>query len=303
MKLSAITIGACALLACGTANAADPYSSSVAASVIPASTAVWTGFYFGANGGYGQGTSTRDSVGSANAKYTDPSGVLYTYDASAPLAGAAPTGGLYGIQGEYLFQSGPLVFGLGASFDGSSIEGTKHSTPSGTEKETASTTIDGTTYTEIYNGSPTAKITTHQQLDYLADLTAKVGLTLGNGLVYLKAGGAIGQIENGVSLNDIASMSSTSTEVGWTVGAGAAYKLTPSWTAFAEYDYYAFGDKSLSDVGKYPVGTTTTSTDTTRTTTQLTTPVNYATTKISQDFSVVKAGVNYQIGGVYVPLK
>ena len=303
MKHTAILSIAALALGATAANAADAYSpNSLKDAPAPYAPAAWTGFYFGVNGGYGQGASSRNAVGSADLKYTDLSGTIYTYDASAPLAGADPTGGLYGIQSEYLFQSGAFVFGLGASFDGSSIEGTKHSTPSGASTEVYSSTFGGTTYTDTYNNSSTVAVTTHQQLDYLADLTAKVGLTLGNGLVYLKAGGAIGQIQNSVLLGDTA-LSNTSTETGWTAGGGVAYKLTPSWTAFAEYDYYAFGDKSLADTGKYPVGYTYTSTDTSNTTTQKTTPINYATTKISQDFNVVKAGINYQVGGAYVPLK
>ena len=119
MRLSALTIGACALLACGTANAADPYSSSsnggLKDGTIAAQKDGLAGFYVGVNGGYGWGggVNFHDS-----AAYTGKNGVPYVDDMTSKLS---PTGGFGGGGIGYNFLSGNLLIGFEADVQGGDI--------------------------------------------------------------------------------------------------------------------------------------------------------------------------------------
>ena len=44
------------------------------------------------------------------------------------------------------------------------------------------------------------------------------------------------------------------TLVGWTVGAGAEYALSPSWSLKAEYQHFDFGSMSYTYNGCYAIG-------------------------------------------------
>ena len=90
----------------GPASAADlaarPYTKAPPA---PAGFYNWTGFYIGANGGYGWGSAS---------SYAIPGGIPTSHD---------PSGGLAGGQIGYNWQTGPWVYGLEADGDWANIRG------------------------------------------------------------------------------------------------------------------------------------------------------------------------------------
>jgi len=75
------------------------------------------------------------------------------------------------------------------------------------------------------------------------------------------------------------SLSSTHTSVGWTVGAGVEWKLTPVWSVKAEYLYTELGSQNNTLTYTYPVGNTST----------LTSAVQ------REKDNIVRFGVNYKI--------
>ena len=73
--------------------------------------------------------------------------------------------------------------------------------------------------------------------------------------------------------------------VGWTVGVGLEYALTPNWSVKGEYNYMDFGtERNRFTTVVFPVN-------------------SYHDTDIRQHVSVVKFGVNYRFGGAAVVAK
>lgn len=107
MRLKLIKAGLAALALAVTplfAGAADmpvkaPYGKGPLRSVVAYHN--WTGFYLGANGGYGFGSSNWDS----------------------PALSLSPDGGLYGITAGYNLQIGSFVYGIEGDYDWSMIRG------------------------------------------------------------------------------------------------------------------------------------------------------------------------------------
>lgn len=277
MRTTLSAVSAIALLAATPVAAADAYSSAKdPVSVSYSGPANWTGFYLGVNGGWGEFVDSRDTT--LNLSAPPSSDVI-----GIPAKGAEPTGFLFGGQIGYLYQvnGGNFVIGGEFSFDGTNIEGTTTANPQ----------------TIFLNGVPenigiTGITTTMtQKLDWIAAATPVVGITFGNAMAYAKGGLAFGQVQNSLSVGEggmnLLTLSRTSTDTGWTAGGGLAYHFTPNWIFSIEYDYYDLGEHSMAkDLNIFDEAT-----------------IHAATTKIPENFSVVKASVNYQVGSVYQPLK
>jgi outer membrane immunogenic protein len=67
--------------------------------------------------------------------------------------------------------------------------------------------------------------------------------------------------------------------VGWTVGAGVEWKLTPVWSVKAEYLYAELGSQNNTLTYTYPVGNTSTLTSTVQ----------------REKDNIVRFGVNYKL--------
>lgn len=89
-------------------------------------------------------------------------------------------------------------------------------------------------------------------IDYLASLRARLGYAQDNLLLYVTAGVAfVGFDDTKVVMSHGDYFKKTldfggDSEVGFVVGAGAEYKLSPNWSVGVEGLYYAFGDSSDS---------------------------------------------------------
>jgi outer membrane immunogenic protein len=194
--------GALAFAAAGQALAADlPQAPAPQAPVayVPTVAPVynWGGIYWGINGGYGFG----------NSEWTDPANPSTlsstgTFNVSGFLAG-----GTLGAN----FQTDAWVFGIDGDFDASWLDGKSSSTFCGSVGFAA--------------GQCETKNT------WLGTLRGRVGYAADRVLFYVTGGGAYGNIQAGI--NGLV----TSSEPGWTAGAGVEAAFADNWTARIEYLY------------------------------------------------------------------
>jgi outer membrane immunogenic protein len=166
----------------------------------------WTGFYIGANGGYGSNRACWGSFGN---------GLI-------PKGCNSKSGGMFGGQGGYRWQAGPLVFGLEAEGDWANL---RASLPS----------------VFVAGGTDSAKVTS------VGLFTGQIGYAANAALFYLKGGAALAN--NNFLVQNAAGTGlyyATSHKLGATVGVGFEYGFTPNWSAGIEYDRLMMGNANNS---------------------------------------------------------
>ena len=164
--------------------------------------------------------------------------------ASVLPAGLDPAGGFGGGQIGYNVQRGNIVFGLEADIEGADISDTA--------------------------GRVTSK------MDWFGTVRGRAGYTVGQALVYGTGGFAYGNVKYS-TVNG----SNEETQTGWVAGGGVEYKINPSWSAKAEYQYLDLDASSATGPGS------------------LGNNPNVDRTQVN----TVRVGLNYFVGGVYEPLK
>jgi len=228
-----------ALIAAPAARAADiamPVKAPVLMKVYD-----WTGFYVGANAGYGWGSQSIALSGSGALALAFTDGRLPTSLASNPQ------GFLGGVQAGYNYQSGRMVFGVETDIAYADIR----------RSETVSLApIPPVTY----------NTTGEQKLDWFGTLRARLGfLPSDRLLVYATGGLAYGH--GSVSTDSVVvlggnacaffvgcgSGSSSGWLAGWTVGGGLEWAFADKWSAKGEYLYYDLGSLSYSYLDSQPV--------------------------------------------------
>jgi outer membrane immunogenic protein len=190
------------------------YKAPPAPVVVP----TWTGFYLGIQGG----------VVDHRGRFTDVDDLTF-----APAPGAqfqsSKTGGIFGINAGYNFQTGSFVFGLEGDW---SWLGAK-----------AGATIL----------APNLPTVTTFDVPWLATARARVGLAVDATLFYVTGGVAFGQVKNSASIfagpgttNLRGAFSQDTTKVGWTVGGGIEHMFTRNWTVRAEVRYVDLGHSTVN---------------------------------------------------------
>ena len=164
--------------------------------------------------------------------------------ASVLPGGLDPAGGFGGGQIGYNVQRGNIVFGLEADIEGADISDTA--------------------------GRVTSK------MDWFGTVRGRAGYTVGQALVYGTGGFAYGNVKYS-TVNG----SNEETQTGWVAGGGVEYKINPSWSAKAEYQYLDLDASSATGPGS------------------LGNNPNVDRTQVN----TVRVGLNYFVGGVYEPLK
>ena len=180
----------------------------------------WSGFYVGANGGYGGGDG--------DTTFSVP---LHRFEPYA--LNTDPKGWTWGAQGGVNFQIGRCVMGAEADFTKSGVSGSVSVSPY---------YLAGT----LVNGS----LTSDQRLKWVSTFRGRLGLTLGDVLVSATAGGAIRRIESASSISDGSQtypLSERSTSPGFTVGFGVEGPLTPRMTWRAQYLLLDVAESSATD--------------------------------------------------------
>jgi outer membrane immunogenic protein len=163
-----------------------------------------------------------------------------------PGTSIKPKGALFGGTVGYNWQSGAIVYGLEGDFDWSGVKGSIECVPGAVTCETSNR--------------------------WLATFRGRVGYAFDRWLPYVTGGGAYGNVKATASLlGGGASSTSSSSQLGWTVGAGLEYAFMGNWTAKLEYLYVDLGS---FDAGIAPI-------------------VN----NVSFKENIVRAGLNYKFSG------
>jgi outer membrane immunogenic protein len=212
-KFCLVAVGLVASAIAVPASAADlaakrPYTK---APPPPAVVAIydWSGFYIGANGGWGQAHNCLDFITLAGVTVHDG-----CRDAS---------GGLAGGQVGYRWQTGQFVFGLEAQGDWADLSAR---------------------HVSLINPA----FQTRAKVDGLGLFTGQVGYAWNAALLYLKGGAAVTSNRFDVLTNPagFGVASTSSTRWGGAVGAGFEYGFAPNWSVGLEYDHLFMGHANNS---------------------------------------------------------
>jgi outer membrane immunogenic protein len=217
--------------------------------------APWSGFYAGVNGGYGRSANTEDVVFFTSSGFT------------LPGKGLNAEGGFGGGQIGYNWQRGAFVFGVEADIQGAGLRSRYSNQPDG--------------FGDLSNG--------RRDIDYFGTVRGRLGYAFDRLLVYGTGGFAYGGVANrNFIFNSGASadLNKDTTQIGFAVGGGVEYAITPAWSLKAEYQYIDLGSERLF-AQVLPLGAAETITS----------------NSINNSFNTVRLGLNYHIGSTYEPLK
>ena len=209
-KFLAAAVGFAAItMATAPASAAD---MAVKAAPPPAPLPViynWSGFYIGANGGWGSSRNCWDFVTAAGAIISDGC--------------ADRSGGLIGGQIGYRWQTGGWVFGLEAQGDWADLSHTRVSL------------VDPLFSTRV-------------STDAIGLFTGQIGYAWNAALFYVKGGAAVtdNSFDILTTLGGVSVASAGATRWGAAVGVGFEYGFAPNWSIGVEYDHLFMGDANNS---------------------------------------------------------
>jgi outer membrane immunogenic protein len=205
-------VGLFAISAASAASAADMAVKAPPPAPLPV-IYNWSGFYIGANGGWGQSHNCLDFN-----NFVTPGGLLVTGDACRDRSG-----GLVGGQIGYRWQSNQFVFGLEAQGDWADLSSSRVSL------------LDPT-------------LSTRTKTDGIGLFTGQLGWAWNAALLYVKGGAAV--TSNRFSIFDnitgVELAAASATRWGGTVGVGFEYGFAPNWSIGAEYNHLWMGDANNS---------------------------------------------------------
>jgi outer membrane immunogenic protein len=189
----------------------------------------WTGFYVGGNIGYSWGLSSDTST--------------ITNTAGTVLDTSAGSTGLDGIVGGgqigYNWQMQRMVIGLEADIQGSDEKGSRSFTcPTGI----CTPPVGG--FLALVIPGPAVPVTLSQKIDWFGTVRGRVGVLVDpKVLLYATGGLAYGQVDSSATIGIVPTAFSavSSTNVGYTVGAGIEGVIGGNWTARLEYLYVDLG--------------------------------------------------------------
>ena len=211
------------------------------APVIAARPVNWTGFYIGAFGGV-------TTSGKADTSFDPRPATAATVAFPGATTDPQLAGALGGAELGYNYQMGQWVLGVAGDIAWTNTRGSK---ACGTLTPPNPTVLP---MNALHN------VTCHDELDWLATATARLGYAWGRALYFVKGGGAWTQEEFSVTCNLGAvngtvaaqscrspttgallnTVSGTDNRFGWTAGFGVQFALTDNWSAKAETNYVAF---------------------------------------------------------------
>jgi outer membrane immunogenic protein len=213
-KFLLATVGLITLSMSAPASAADlaarPYTK---APPMIAAVYDWSGFYIGANGGWGTARNCWDLVA--------PTGTFIGAEGCHDA-----TGGTAGGQVGYRWQAGTFVFGLEAQGNWADFKGN--------------------------NGSllpPAGLFTNETRIDAFGLFTGQVGYAWNNALLYVKGGAAVTGNRYRQFFTPTGALVATSdddTRWGGVAGVGLEYGFAPNWSAAVEYDHMFMQDKTVT---------------------------------------------------------
>jgi outer membrane immunogenic protein len=171
----------------------------------------WSGFYIGANGGWGSSHKCWD--------FTTPAGVFVVAEGCHDA-----TGGTVGGQIGYRWQASSWVFGVEAQGNWADFHGSNVSLA----------------FPAFGNDT---------RVDAFGLFTGQVGYAFNNALLYVKGGAAVtsDRYRNFATATGLQVSSNVDdTRWGGVVGVGLEYGFTPNWSAAIEYDHMFMQDKGYT---------------------------------------------------------
>jgi outer membrane immunogenic protein len=174
--------------------------------------AVWSGFYFGGNLGYGQGASSDQLACDAACSGNTGAGTF---------GGVSPAGWLGGVQAGYNWQGygSPFILGIETDIQASTILG---------------------------QGADTSGAAYKSRLQALGTVRGRAGYAMDRALVYFTGGLAYGSVDNeavdGTYVNN-----QNSVVTGYVLGGGLEYKVKRDLSFKVEYQYVNLGKNDPSD--------------------------------------------------------
>ncbi|MDP1882473.1 MAG: outer membrane beta-barrel protein, partial [Bradyrhizobium sp.] len=203
-----------------------PYKAPVASTAYD-----WSGFYIGANAGYGWGTSNATAsttgVGNPDAEVFHESNGTFGFN---------PKGFIGGMQGGFNYQTGMLVYGLEADAQFSNLEASRD-----------------TGFLPAHAGQ-TGRLRDTLDPSWQVTIRPRLGVAFDRTLLYATGGMAISEVRLS-QLNEICQVANcpaskfdgsvSSTKVGWVLGGGIEHGLIGNWTVKAEYLYVDLGSVDL----------------------------------------------------------
>jgi outer membrane immunogenic protein len=237
MLIGAAAVGS---LLTTSAFAADlPVKTYTKAPVYVAPVYNWTGFYLGGNIGYSWGKSSDTST------LTNPSGmVVFTSAGQSNL-----DGGVGGGQIGYNWQMQGWVWGFEADIQGSGENGSR---AFAFQRQLF---VQAGLFGLQANLAVPFALT--QKIDWFGTVRGRVGvLATPKVLLYATGGLAYGEVNSSEAIGVATPVSflNTTTNVGWTVGAGVEGAIGGNWTARLEYLYVDLGRTSGSFVTPVVIG-------------------------------------------------
>jgi outer membrane immunogenic protein len=181
---------------------------------LPVAAYDWSGAYIGVNAGGGFG------------KFKHP-----VTDNGTSVASINVTAGgfLGGVQAGYNWQSGQMIYGVEADFQGSAVKG------------------------EASGNFGPNSLKAGTKVDWFGTLRARIGYTpVDRFMVYGTGGLAYGHVKSYLDANiggTPGSYSESDTKTGWTVGGGAEYAVNTNWTIKTEYLYTDLGKSTVFSQG------------------------------------------------------
>ncbi|WP_439400148.1 outer membrane protein (plasmid) [Bradyrhizobium sp. PMVTL-01] len=173
----------------------------------------WTGFYIGANGGWGQSDNCVDFV---------------TLAGTVASGCRDRSGGVVGGQIGYRWQTNQFVFGLEAQGDWADLSNTRVS---------------------LLNPA----LSTTVKTDGIGLFTAQLGWAWNASLLYVKGGAAVtsNRLDVFNNLTGVGLVSASNTRWGGTAGVGWEYGFAPNWSVGVEYDHLWMGhdDRTFAGAG------------------------------------------------------
>jgi outer membrane immunogenic protein len=213
----------------------------------------WTGWYGGVNVGYGVGEETARELAVSGAAFPVLGAGTQLYGGTQNLS-LNPGGVVGGVQAGYNWQwSTHTVVGIEADFQGSDMRG---SVACVVACGTAVTTAPAPAFLANFPVVFAADSFTHK-IDWFGTVRGRIGYADGMTLFYLTGGLAYGDVErsgsvvgltqnpNGSTRNTFnGSLATSTTRVGWTIGAGfeAMLAANSNWSVKGEYLYVDLGN-------------------------------------------------------------
>ena len=214
--LGAVALVSFAAPAAAADLAARPYTK---AAPMIAAIYDWSGFYIGANGGWGSTHNCWDAVDAAR--------VFIAAEGCHDATGAT-AGGQLGVR----WQSSAWVFGLEAQGNWADFKGSNVSLA----------------FPRLQNQS---------RIGAFGLFTGQVGYAANNALFYFKGGAAVVEDHFRVrSFPALVEVATTGDDARWgaTVGAGIEYGFAPNWSAAIEYDHLFLQDRTINFFNTAVVG-------------------------------------------------